>query len=455
MSFPTMSHTYGQTRAGIGDIIAVTPGETYALDLVKNGGTAQILWNDKPGTSALDNEWTAMSELDVTDEAGLTVPASAKAIAVNVTVVPAGSPRLPVSLTVTSSASKAMHSRAHAQSGRSGGVGVGFVSDEYNTMVLADGADIFYPVDNVIDPLTNIGPGVEPAMTDEQINNAPPVMVENEPWVGAKCMQSQDTRYRTLASAFTIEKINEFGSIEVWIRPTTVANGRNVFMHGSDNGSIQFGGSTGQLQHHYSSGATALADPGAWVATTAYVLGDRVRLIADTGARMHECTIAGTSGTSEPTFSTVFGTVVDGGTLTWQDCGPRSEFNEVGANRRGGDGDADLIWTGPLVTVNEWHHVVSIRRANGNLAMYLDGVKAYEMDVQASSGNIGTQGLPIPYQVDSAGFTTGSNRWFGDNGSEEDEFGGRFSKLATYRDQELSDAQILAHYNKGVELGLT
>lgn len=455
MTFPTMTSTYKQTRTGISDIVAVTPGETYTLSLAKNGGTAQILWNDKPGTSALDSEWTSMSELDATDETGLVPPAGAKAICVSVTAVPAGSPRLPVSLTVVASTATAVHQKGHAKTGRSGGVSGSFVADEYNALVLADGADVFWPLDDgVLDPLTNVGPETESNWTDEQIEVPAPAIVENEPWVGAKSSESDDTRFRIQTATYTIDKIDEWGSVEIWIRPNTVASGRNVYMIGSDRGMIQFGGS-GQLRQHVASGATALADPGAWVASTAYVIGDRVRLVADTGARMHECIVAGTSSACEPVFSVIFGTVVDND-ITWQDCGARSEFNEVGSTRRGGDADPSALWGLDLLTGNDtaWYHVVSIRRANGNLAMYVNGEKAYELDVQASSGNIGTQGLPKPLQVDSAGFTAGTTRWLGDNGSEEDEFRGKWSKFAIYQLQELTDAQILAHYDKGVELGL-
>ena len=56
-------------------------------------------------------------------------------------------------------------------------------------------------------------------------------------------------------------------------------------------------------------------DAVAWEATTAYSLGDEVVL---TGDEVLECTVAGTSGSTEPTApATVGGTVTDG-TVTWQ-----------------------------------------------------------------------------------------------------------------------------------------
>jgi hypothetical protein len=52
----------------------------------------------------------------------------------------------------------------------------------------------------------------------------------------------------------------------------------------------------------------------AWAASTAYAVGDRVRL---SGGEVLEATVAGTSGTTEPTAPAVGGTVTDG-TVTWQ-----------------------------------------------------------------------------------------------------------------------------------------
>ncbi len=303
--------------------------------------------------------------------------------------------------------------------------------------------------DGIIDPLTNEGPQTESNWTDEKLST-PPVVIENEPWPGARSWDATDMRYRMLSATYTVEDINQYGTIEMWIKPRSIASGRNLYMWNNEAGMIQFQ-ATGQLETRVSFGATALADPGAWTASTAYVVGDRVRAVLD-NSRMAECTVAGTSGASEPTWPTNFTTVADN-TVTWQDCGPRSEFNEVGPGPRGGDADPGSLWTGTTISTNLWYHVVCIRRANGNLAMYINGSKAYELDVQKGSGNIGTEGVPIPYQVDTVSFTAGTTRWLGDNSFEEDEYRGAISKFAIYQLQELTDAEILAHYNKGVELG--
>jgi len=61
-----------------------------------------------------------------------------------------------------------------------------------------------------------------------------------------------------------------------------------------------------------------LNEPKAWAATTAYVLGEFVRLAAeDAPVCIYECTVAGTSDATEPTWpTTVDDTVVDD-SVTW------------------------------------------------------------------------------------------------------------------------------------------
>lgn len=58
-----------------------------------------------------------------------------------------------------------------------------------------------------------------------------------------------------------------------------------------------------------------------WAALTAYAVGDIVWPTTANG-RIYRCTVAGTSGASEPTFPTsAAGTVVDG-TVTWTEATP-------------------------------------------------------------------------------------------------------------------------------------
>lgn len=66
-----------------------------------------------------------------------------------------------------------------------------------------------------------------------------------------------------------------------------------------------------------------------WAATTAYTLGNRVEPTTP-NTYVYECTVAGTSGGSEPTFPTasIGDTVVDG-TVTWTLVAKRHELTEI------------------------------------------------------------------------------------------------------------------------------
>lgn len=58
------------------------------------------------------------------------------------------------------------------------------------------------------------------------------------------------------------------------------------------------------------------ADPAVWAASTAYSLGDAVRPATRDG-RTYECTTAGTSGASEPSFDTTVDNTTADNTATW------------------------------------------------------------------------------------------------------------------------------------------
>jgi len=57
-------------------------------------------------------------------------------------------------------------------------------------------------------------------------------------------------------------------------------------------------------------------DPPVWAASTAYALGDVVRPTTR-NSFAYECTTAGTSGATEPTWPTTAGTTVTDGTVVW------------------------------------------------------------------------------------------------------------------------------------------
>lgn len=61
------------------------------------------------------------------------------------------------------------------------------------------------------------------------------------------------------------------------------------------------------------------ASPTAWAASTAYSVGDTAQPTTANGY-YYRCTVAGTSGSTEPTWPTTSGTVADGG-VTWEFVG--------------------------------------------------------------------------------------------------------------------------------------
>lgn len=99
----------------------------------------------------------------------------------------------------------------------------------------------------------------------------------------------------------------------------------------------------------YSTGGSALGTPAvsyltattatAWAATTAYQLGDIVRPVTP-NAHVYICIAAGTSGGSEPSWSTTTGANVSDSTVTWL---------EIGRGYVKVDGD-DVTWSSSTIT---------------------------------------------------------------------------------------------------------
>lgn len=61
-----------------------------------------------------------------------------------------------------------------------------------------------------------------------------------------------------------------------------------------------------------------------WAATTAYVIGDKINATTDTEVFTFECTVAGTTNGSEPSYPAVAGGTVVDGTVTWTAKDPDS-----------------------------------------------------------------------------------------------------------------------------------
>jgi len=80
-------------------------------------------------------------------------------------------------------------------------------------------------------------------------------------------------------------------------------------------------------------GLQAVSSRTAWTPSTAKVLGDFVRptSITDANVFVYECTVAGTTGTTEPTWPVVEGQTVVDGTVTWT-CRRRKTFKGMMAD---------------------------------------------------------------------------------------------------------------------------
>lgn len=61
--------------------------------------------------------------------------------------------------------------------------------------------------------------------------------------------------------------------------------------------------------------------PPGWTASTAYLVGDRVRPNLTSNGYLYQCISAGTSGSSAPSFSTTIGATFGDGSVTWQNVG--------------------------------------------------------------------------------------------------------------------------------------
>ena len=122
---------------------------------------------------------------------------------------------------------------------------------------------------------------------------------------------------------------------------TQLYGGTSTFTHESDlsDGSqdlqLWFGSNTASRQ------LQATSNPGtdnitltptdilpAWQASTAYILGDTIEPTTDNGFR-YVCSTAGTTGASEPTWSTTIGNTVTDGTVIWAVSAQTHEPTEI------------------------------------------------------------------------------------------------------------------------------
>jgi hypothetical protein len=448
--FPQMAHTYKQTRTGLGDIVAVTPGQSYTVDLVKNGGTAQILWNDQLGTSNLDSGWSVLTDLDTIDEAGVIPPDTATALMVSVTLPATG---VDVSLTVTASKSKAMHSRAHANSGRSGGVSGGFSQDEYAALITADmglTAGSFWSAQGGdVVTVADTGPsGIN------LVDAGGGVTLAAGPWPGSESMQSSGAGEFTNASWSLHGADGEEFAFEIWAKWDSI--GAVNLMEcgvGSIVGLKSSGvaGNTNDNSFQFEALTVVgddLADPGAWAVSTAYSVGDRRRSVVDNG-RAAECETAGTSGTCEPTWPTDGTTVADGG-VVWRDLGGRTSFHDFNLDSGSvADGRTrELDAPANSNAGDRWYHLVA-QRTSTAMELYVDGQL---VDQRVYSAQTGQGGTPPRHEFATTSFE-GTRIVVGSGAGGSNSLNGAWAYAAHYH-RSLTAAEVLAHYDKGVELGV-
>jgi len=90
--------------------------------------------------------------------------------------------------------------------------------------------------------------------------------------------------------------------------------------------------------------------PNSWVGSTAYSLGNFVRPTSENGYH-YECTTAGTSGTSQPTWPTTPGQTVNDGTVVWtcrKYAGNSLVYGALSTSKTIGSGDTAKFAAGDL-----------------------------------------------------------------------------------------------------------
>ena len=464
MTFPTMTSTWKFSTVGLTNVIPlVENGGPYTVGLDKAGGTytAQLFWSPDLDASFKDDSWIVLTDLNTTDESAVTLPSTARAIMGSITVRPtpvvSGGISTPIAkfeISVATTNPKGVQNRQRHASGYGSNLigGSAPVQDEYAALVLADmggsTGSFFEMQDSILSPLTDTGPDGITGLID-----ASGITLVDGPWAATKGHSGEfSMSYVGGGTVLNIDASQE-ETWEYWIKLNTLpAFERYHIMSGGGNGAlltlavaVATDGNVFTFRGNASS-ADALGDPGAWLVSTAYVVGDRVRAAAD-NSRMAECTIAGTSAACEPTWPTDGTTVVDGGTLTWEDCGDRSGFHDWIQPFPATNGQLPQIEGTTVPEVGRWYHVVGLRTSL-TFALYVNGVKENEHVIANLTGSQGTPGRNA--------FTVsyfGNDFRVGNSSGGSEGIRGDLAYVAVYQ-KALTPAQILSHYDKGVELGL-
>jgi len=392
---------------------------------------------------------------------GVNVPNGATQICVNVSLAPGITPESDrLEVTVSTGNYKAASGLQYTNSG---GHSISAVAvDEYANLVLADiagGEALFWTFhDGQFDPARENGTiylgDTEPSpFFGGQISVDP-----NPPWPGAVAIGSQDDDgviWGTPTGGGSVSVFKDdflppaFGMThEVWMRFdqigqnvvimqmfATDADGVTLTKDANDNITFSFDGPN-------------LALPPEWAASTVYAKGDRATIVS--GGTIQEAEVGGTSDTTEPIWPAMGDTVVDN-TVTWRNFG-------LGINQFH-NSFTHVTPSVETVSINTWNHYVLVRDSvTGEWRAYIDAVEVTSLAVAADDTTPGSFGSPKPFEIsvnfDGVGefgfpghaFKVGAGTLFAS-------LTGALAYPAFYY-RSLTPTEILAHYNKGVELGL-
>ncbi len=454
MGFPNQKMTWKVQRTGLSDVIALPEkGHPYTLSIDKQSGgyVAGVFTSTDPNpTDGSETTWVfipTIRALDSVDVTSVVIPATARALVVRVDSITEANPaKNPLRITIeTQQAAGANNKRYSAVRSQ----GILNIQDDYVAMVLGDMVDgMFFPCqDGIIEPLTDLG---NIGITDFNTTDTPTDVLG--PFGTMRAFNSTAGHdYRTSSLGGWADGTTPI-AWEMWYRAqgayTTAMNlggsprdTLTQYMHLDET----YGKITLRLNH-------TQADPGAWAPSTAYVVGDRRRPTA--GGNTQECVRAGTSSGTEPA---VWGTgndthTSDGADVVWQHVANVNGFH--GVTITGSTG----LEGGSTPRINRWNHVAIVHRANAQVQMFVNGAihsSAFRIDahpevvpntVAGSFGSPVRDGLGVAWQGDE--LTIGCDR-----PADADPLTGDVSLIAYYR-HELTEAQIIAHYETGVALGL-
>lgn len=441
-------------------------GGPYTVSLDKAGGTytGQLYWSPNLDASPLDDSWKTLTDLNTTDESLVLDNDDVRAIMGSITVRPtpalSGGIYTPIAkfeIGVVPTNSLGANQRQRHGSGYGSNLigGAAPVQDEYAALVLADmgvTAGSFWSCQggNVV-TITDEGPsGVD-------LTDAGGGVTEGDgPWEGSKGFHSAGAGEFGNASWSSHADDGEEFAYEIWVMQTGL--GAVNLMEGGVGCILSLGltgsGAGGPAPSAANLTATTvvaddLADPGTWIASTAYTVGNRVRAVAD-NSRVVECTIAGTSDmTTEPTWPTD-GTTVADNTVTWVDCGIRTSFHDL--TRDSGDVGNGLPFKPEApqdsVPLDVWTHLVAQRTPTA-WEIYVNGAL---VDSVVYTSHTGSAGTPARQAFATTSYEcTRMSIMAGFGGSNN--LTGAMAYAAHYH-RSLTPAEVLAHYDKGVELGL-